>query len=351
MTLAEDLRCGHRKFRSSFPVMLKPLADAWALEVLTHIASREAFETTHIELKSQVVPPRNFAAQLGGLANAARWHPVLVLFGIDRRSSPGIQTFEVGDWYASLRASFEYGHAPELAYSNFVLFKDKTVGVLLFNTDNPPYVIGGGKKGGPRDVPWRYGSNTGSAGRSELLQMLSQKIGEPEIEVFKVELKASEPMNMLARLELFIYPAKDSELVIPFHRIMISASETPGDEEISFPTSVSLTPVNTHSSLSTLTDSAVVVPSPSRLQLVGFSLKGQRVSIDAPTIDVRVSILPAHFDHPVTFSRQLSRRDHPDVKAYWELPESHADRLRTIADDLPRINLPHVKSPRFTPGF
>lgn len=330
--------------------MQKPFADAWALEVLGHIAARQAFETSHIELKSRVIPPKDFASQLAGLANAARWHPVLVLFGVDRRTFPGIEPFEIGDWYTSLRASFEYGHAPDLAYSNFVLFNERTIGVLLFETDNPPYIIGGGKKGGPREMPWRYGSLTGPAGRSELLQVLSHKVGDPEIEVFKLELKIAEPTNMLFRGEIFLYPAQGSEIVIPFHRITISATE-PGGQDITFPTSISLTPVNTHSSLAKLTDSAIVVPSPSRLQLVGFSPNGQRISADAAVVDIRVSMRPAHFDHAVSFSRRLNRREHPDVESYWELPESHANPLRSVVEDLPRVSLPSVKVPRFTPGF
>lgn len=330
--------------------MQKPFADAWAFEVLGHISGREAFETSHIELKSQVVPPKDFASQLAGLANAARWHPVLVLFGVDRRTFPGIQPFEVGDWYASLRASFEYGHAPDLAYSNFLLFGSKTIGVFLFDSDNPPYVIGGGKKGGAREVPWRYGSATGPAGRSELLQLLSQKIEDPEIEVLKLELQNSNQRNMRLRAEIFLYPAQRSEVVIPYHRISISASES-GGEELTFPTSVSLSPVNTHSSLAKLTDSAVVVPSPSRLQLVGFSPDRQRISSDAESVDIRVSMRPAHFEHSITFSRQVRRRDYPDTNPYWELPENHSVPLQAIADTLPRVNLPSSRAPRFNPEF
>src|SRR6202171_16867 len=152
--------------------MRKPEADAWILETLHHIADGSPFETPHIELKQVVIPAKDFARQLAGMANAARWHPVLVLFGADRKGIVHITPFEVGDWYEALRAQFEYGHAPALLYQNFVQFEGKIVAGFVFDTNNPPYVIGEGKKGGPRDVPWRYGSNTGPAGRYELLTVL-----------------------------------------------------------------------------------------------------------------------------------------------------------------------------------
>src|SRR5258706_15971592 len=126
-------------------LMRRPEADTWILETLHHIAARSPFETTHVELKRQVVPAKEFSRQFAGLANAARWSPVLVIFGADRKGICGIAPFEVGDWYAELRSQFEYGHAPGLLYQNFLLFQGHTVGTFVFDSSNPPYVIGQGK--------------------------------------------------------------------------------------------------------------------------------------------------------------------------------------------------------------
>jgi hypothetical protein len=300
-------------------LMRKPEADAWILETLHHISFRTPFETTHLELKKQLVPPKDFAAQLAGLANAARWSPVLVIFGADRSEICGLSPFEVGDWYAELRAVFEYGHAPSILYQNFLLFDGKTVAAFVLETADPPYVIGPGKKGSSREVPWRYGSNTGPAGRHELLRLLIQQTRNPEIEVIGGEIVVGASEQLQCQIEAFVAPASGAPpLMIPNHRIHIVAS-APGGEVVTLPLTTSVVPHNPNASSSQLTDSGVVLPFAGYLRFGGFSVHGQLLPLSAPEITADISFLPANFEAPVRFRAHLASRPRDKWKAYWEV--------------------------------
>jgi hypothetical protein len=314
--------------------MFKPAADAWALEVARQVVDREAFETTHVELKAEVPDPRKFARQFAGLANAARWHPILVLLGLDQqRGLVGVERFEVGDWYQSLRSSFEYGEGPALVFQNFLTFNHKDLAAFVFETDNPPYVLGASKQGGEREVPWRYGSNTGVAGRRELLTMLLRRTSDPEVEFVKAELRLSRNGALTARAEIFIYPAStDEELAIPLHRISVQVVDPHGAVQ-ELPNDVSLRPLS-ESSRAKVVDAAVVIPAVSKLQLIARSEPPVAIAGDASQLDLSFSVRPARTSTPIRFTVTVARRDHPDGQSYWELAEHHKLRLHTNADAL-----------------
>jgi len=318
--------------------MFKPAADAWAIDVLQHIRKRQTFETNHVELKSQIVDPKKFAPQLAAAANAARWHPVLLLFGAERKAGlTGIEPFEAGDWFQSVRAEFEIGHAPLLAYQTFLMFEEMTFGVFVFDSDNPPYVIGRGKKGGPREVLWRYGSNSTPAGREELLAMLLPRAQDPEVEPLTAELKLTRDRHLQLRMDMFVYPAPSSDaLVVPFHRVQVRVASARGSVE-SLRKSVSMVPPRQPSSLAKLLDSAVAIPGPSKLELVAFSEEDVQVTADDVELSIVCTVHPARFDHPFTFSTSLQRREHPDYLGYWEREEQHDVPLYTAADNVREI--------------
>lgn len=316
--------------------MFKPAADSWALEVARQVVDHDSFETTHIELKAQVPEPKKFVRQFAGLANAAGWHPVLVLLGIDREDGlVGIPSFEPGDWYQSLRSLFEYGEAPTLAYHNFLTLNDKQLAAFVFETDNPPYVVAESKQGGPREVPWRYGANTGSAGRRELLSLLLRRIADPEVEFTKVELRLSEEGNIRVHAELYIYPATSDELAIPVHRVQVQIADMRGAVQ-PLETDVSLRPIS-DASRAKWVDSTVIVPGTSKLQLTAKANAPLKITRDAEAIELSFTLRPARAGAPIRFSAIVTRRDHPDCLGYWELPQHHVVPLHTNEDTLRQI--------------
>lgn len=316
--------------------MFKPAADAWALEVARQVVGRETFETTHVELKVEVPDPKKFARQFAGLANAAGWHPVLLLFGLDRKQGlVGVQSFEVGDWYQSLRSLFEYGEAPALVYQNFLAFDEKQLAAFVFETDNPPYVVAESKQGGAREVPWRYGANTGVAGRRELLSLLLRRVADPEVEFTKVELRVSDE-GVRVTAELFIYPAPSSdELAIPVHRVEVQIVDARGTVH-QLLDEVRLRPVS-DSSRAKLVDATVIVPGASKLHLAARGAAPTLVAADSRDMELSLTFRPARATTPIRFVTKVDKRDHPDWKGYWELPEQHGTPLHTNADALREI--------------
>ncbi|MEA2570760.1 MAG: hypothetical protein QOI24_2761 [Acidobacteriota bacterium] len=314
--------------------MFKPAADTWALEVAQQVVDREAFETTHVELKSELPDVKKFARQFAGLANAAQWHPVLLLVGLDsKRGVVGVPSFEVGDWYMSLRALFEYGEAPALVYQNFLTFTGKQLAAFVFETDNPPYVVAESKQGGAREVPWRYGANTGVAGRRELLSLLLRRVAAPEIEFASAQVRRSSDGVVRVDVELFVYPAASAdELAIPVHRVTVQVVDSAGAVQ-DFPDEVTLRPTD-GSSRATYTDSIVAVPAPSKLRLTARCDTASRIAQDSPMCDVSFTIHPARATTPIRFTVAVARREHPDLEGYWELPRHHSVPLRTKADVL-----------------
>jgi hypothetical protein len=317
--------------------MFKPAADAWALEVARQVVKRETFETTHIELKSRLPDPKKFARQFAGLANAAAWHPVLVLVGLDRQEGlVGVETFEVGDWYLALRSLFEYGEAPALVYQNFLTFDDKQLAAFVFETDSPPYVVAESKQGGAREVPWRYGSNTGVAGRRELLSLLLRRIAEPEVEFTKAELRVTEAGAARLTTEFFVFPAPGSdELAIPVHHTEVQIVDIHGAAQM-LRDDVKLRPVNDKSE-ARLVDEVVVVTGVCKLQLNARCDAAPTVAAESSEIDVSVTIRPARTSVPIRYTTIVARRDHPDWKGYCELPQHHGLQLHTVADALKEI--------------
>src|SRR5205823_5906591 len=146
------------------------------------------------------------------------------------------------------------------------------VAAFVFDTENPPYVIGQGKKGSPREVPWRYGSNTGTAGRYELLSVLLQRARDPEVDILGGYLCVSGAGQLQCQIDTFVAPgAQPQPLVIPNHRIDLVAHDDIG-RSVSLPLTTEVGPRNPNASSAKLTDAGVVVPVASRLVFGGFGL-------------------------------------------------------------------------------
>ncbi|MCA9890150.1 MAG: ATP-binding protein [Anaerolineae bacterium] len=203
--------------------------ESWALDVIERTLTGAPNEDSRVELKREwPEPPEKAARQIAGHANAARGASLLWLIGVDQRSGVvGVQHNELASWYSQINAQFE-GLAPAMQDLN-IPYNGVTVVALHFETDRVPFLVKnpafGQQRGGPVEfeVPWREGTSTRTAHRSDLLSVLSPIAEIPEFEVLQGNLKiqdiGKEDLQQLV-LELSLYVHKDSSdlLVIPFHQ-------------------------------------------------------------------------------------------------------------------------------------
>lgn len=103
-------------------------------------------------------------------------------------------------------------------------YRGVTVVALLFETDRAPFVVKNPKPG-PVDweVPWREGTMTRSARRTNLVRLLSGLTSLPDVELLGASLTtrpSDEANNSLRwRLAYTVYISPESDrTVIPFHR-------------------------------------------------------------------------------------------------------------------------------------
>ena len=153
---------------------MKPVElESWALSILQRLRSRQPTEDTRVECKASWVDVKNVARQLAGMANAANGEPILWLIGVDEKGAtiPGAEHHELNNWYPQLVKQFD-GVAPGLLVDLNIDIDEKTVVALLFETTSAPFVI----KVPNTDrfeIPWREGTRTRSATRTELIRVLS----------------------------------------------------------------------------------------------------------------------------------------------------------------------------------
>src|ERR1044072_7659881 len=154
--------------------------ESWAWRVIEQVRNGRPSEDSRVELKGEwPTSAQKAARRIAGHANAARGEPILWLIGVDENEGVrGVCNFEVSDWYSQVKAQFEGGVAPQLIILN-INVEGQVVVALLFSTDRPPYVVKnaayGSPGGGPvtLETPWRDGTYTRTAGRAELLHILT----------------------------------------------------------------------------------------------------------------------------------------------------------------------------------
>jgi hypothetical protein len=147
---------------------------------------RETFEDDRVELKGQWPEPlHQLARQLGAQANARRGQEFVWLIGIrEKQGVVGAPARDGADWLPSLRRSFDQGVMPKLSgHENFEI-DGKNVVALLWEPNEPPYVITRGPKGEKvfAYVPWREGESVRTADRKELFQILEPMALVPALE-------------------------------------------------------------------------------------------------------------------------------------------------------------------------
>ena len=211
----------------------------WARQAIRRVTAGGQQEDSLVELKAEWPKPRWTARQLAGHANAAAGAPILWLIGVDQEDGvAGCENIEIGDWYNQVKAEFDGGVAPALIGHPTFEHDGKFIVPLLFTTDRPPYVVKNPARDMPKagpfslDVPWREGTNVRSAGRAELLRMLTSAPTLPSIELlcgqvvitpaFQDGKHKVEPDGWIVSIEveLYVTPRGEESVVIPYHRAM-----------------------------------------------------------------------------------------------------------------------------------
>jgi hypothetical protein len=167
--------------------------EVWAAQVLAQIDAGTSFESSLIELKTDWIDPQQAARRIAAHANSARGNPILWLIGVDeKRGIVGAPPTELAKWWAQVRAEFDHV-APQLVDVP-VAWQGLTVFALGFLTDLAPYVVRNpqfGKPGGGPvrfEVPWRHGTSTESADRTQLLLLLAPTPKLPQFEILEGEI-------------------------------------------------------------------------------------------------------------------------------------------------------------------
>lgn len=196
--------------------------ESWALSVIDRVRSGGANEDSRVELKREWIPPDKAARRLAAHANSALGQPILWLIGVDQKTgdvtpSPN----DLANWWPSVKSEFD-GIAPEIV-DVALSVGGKTLTALCFYTERRPFVV----KSKPDflEVPWREGTRTRSATRSELIRLLSPVVDLPDFEILNASLVAeriqTEPeliWQLTLSVTIYVYPKKDGRLVFPFHR-------------------------------------------------------------------------------------------------------------------------------------
>lgn len=159
--------------------------EAWALQVIDRVTRGDPREDARIELKREWVEPKKAARKIAGHANAAGGEPILWLIGIDEQSGVlGASDEELATWLPGVQSMFDGIHPTATAVN--VPIEQRTVVALLFDTARAPFVI---KATGSadREVPWRDGTHTRSAYRSDLIRILHPYQRLPEVDVIRAD--------------------------------------------------------------------------------------------------------------------------------------------------------------------
>lgn len=142
--------------------------------VLSALAGSKV-EDSRIELKAKWIPADVAAKRLAGHANASRGENIIWIFGVDENNKKleSVDPGELGDWYRSVEKRFD-GFAPRLVLDVRFEIESSNLVSLYFDTmHEPPFVVKGEHGGYPEyTVPWRVGTATRAANRSQILSVL-----------------------------------------------------------------------------------------------------------------------------------------------------------------------------------
>ena len=180
-------------------------------------------------------PARSAARRLAAHANAARGRDVLWLIGLQSDGKPmavkSASAHETLDAWLGKVVPFFDGLAPRVTGFNVPVGAPagkgprRQVVALHIDTTRAPFVI---RHGGSCEVPWLDGTAIRTAGRLELVKLLSPLEDLPQFEVLESELTFyKNPHAGIASKaayrwtldgSLYVMPRAEGRLVIPLHR-------------------------------------------------------------------------------------------------------------------------------------
>ncbi|MET0466899.1 MAG: hypothetical protein ABW007_27305 [Chitinophagaceae bacterium] len=146
----------------------------WALGVVSSALAGNPAEDNRVECKSSWLDAKQIARQIAGHANAAHGQDILWLIGVDEKAGAvrGAESNELANWYPQLKKEFDGGFAPGLLANVNIFIGGVSVVALLFGTGDAPYMVKVPNTD-RLEIPWREGTRTRSATRSELLKIFS----------------------------------------------------------------------------------------------------------------------------------------------------------------------------------
>ncbi|MBK9154118.1 MAG: hypothetical protein IPM25_07865 [Chloracidobacterium sp.] len=158
--------------------------EVWSRKIVSIALEGRKVEDSRIELKAKWIPADAAAKRLAGHANAARGENIMWIFGVDENNKKlaSVDPDELGDWYRSVEKRFD-GFAPRLVLDVRFEMSDSALVSLYFDTRHePPFVVKGETGGYPEyTVPWRVGTATRAANRSQLLSILVPQLAMSEL--------------------------------------------------------------------------------------------------------------------------------------------------------------------------
>jgi hypothetical protein len=335
---------------------------AWATTICERADAKLLNEDSHVELKKTWPSEGEIARQLAGHANAAHGEPILWLIGVvDGEQVCGIsETKDPGAWYEVVRSGFE-GAAPDLRVV-FVTWHDRQVCALLFETDNPPYVVKNASGKGPfqYEVSWRDGTLTRSARKHELLKILVPLQKLPEIELQEATLTAGTrddraEVRWLLTMKAYVTPPPGVQIDLPFHKTSFEIWLN-GHHDVTVPLEehVRISPRSSYEGSSipriaaTSTEITLSGPGSIEIRCSGQSKRSQEVPDRATQQHIVGHVRPAHAEVARMFECDLlPSQDSNDFSVgKWVYPP-HRVSEKTTPDFV--INLPEPSYSPFAP--
>ncbi|WP_147471529.1 AlbA family DNA-binding domain-containing protein [Nocardia stercoris] len=168
--------------------MIKVQIEARVIDIVNHVVAGEGkVEDDYVEAKAMWLPPDKVARKIAAMANAARGEPVIWIVGLDEERHRVVQVDETdpADWWAAVQRGFAHEVSPDLITINVATDHGRVV-CLYFETDRAPYLVKTGSTGtATTEIPWRSGTRTRTATRSELLSLLRTSTSIPRLELIR----------------------------------------------------------------------------------------------------------------------------------------------------------------------
>lgn len=157
--------------------------ELWAHQAIDRATQGQPVEDSRVELKREWIDPAKAARRIAGHANAARGDSILWVIGVDEAAGT-VHGVSMGfdRWWPSVAACFD--EAVPAVHDIDMHRGDATIIAIEILTDRAPYVVKVHGNGGvDREVPWREGTHTRSARRSDLLRVLVPATARPSASV------------------------------------------------------------------------------------------------------------------------------------------------------------------------